>query len=272
VNRSRLASSLAVLALAPLPVAHKAVPPIARPAIDLSKFNYVRIEYDSEGGMGEAYYFYDGRMWQRWETDTPAAEENLMRRLAQLTRINVNPTPTNRRLTAADLGDYPLLWVSDPGWMVLTNEERAALGRYLERGGMVWADDFWGDAEWSQFADEITGILHGRHWRDITPDEPIFHMVFDLDSMPQIPALPFASPGASTFERNAGHKLPMGPDEAPHLRGWFDDHGRLMVVATYNTDLGDGFEREAFGEWYFETFSTKAYMLGVNIITYAMTH
>jgi hypothetical protein len=36
--------------------------------------------------------------------------------------------------------------------------------------------------------------------------------------------------------------------------------------------LGDGFEREAFGEWYFETFSTKAYMLGTNIVTYALTH
>src|SRR5262245_50864565 len=97
VNTSRLASGLLVLALAPVPVAHKGAPPIPKPAIDLSKFNYVRIEYDSEGGMGEAYYFYDGRMWQRWETDTPAAEENLMHRLSQLTRINVNRTPTNKR-------------------------------------------------------------------------------------------------------------------------------------------------------------------------------
>ena len=165
-----------------------------------------------------------------------------------------------------------MLFISDPGWMVLTEEERAALGRYLERGGVLWADDFWGEAEWVQFADAITGILHGRQWRDITPDEPIFHIVFDIDAMPQIPALPFAAPGASTFERNAGHKYPMGGDEAPHLRGWFDENGRLMVIATYNTDLGDGFEREAYGRWYFETFSTRAYMLGVNIITYAMTH
>ena len=239
---------------------------------DLSKFNFVRGEYDSEGGMGEAYYAYDGRVWQRWETDTPAAEENLLHRLAQLTRIYVNRSPSVRRFTARDLGDFPLLWISDPGWMVLSGEERAALARYLEDGGMIWVDDFWGDAEWQQFANLMTEILQGRQWRDITPSEPIFHIVFDLNEMPQIPALPFASPGASTFERNGGHKFPMGSDESPHLRGWFDDDGRLMVVATHNTDLGDGFEREAFGQWYFETFSTKAYMLGVNIITYAITH
>ena len=51
-----------------------------------------------------------------------------------------------------------------------------------------------------------------------------------------------------------------------------DDDGRIMVLATHNTDVGDGWEREAYGEWYFETFSTKSYMVGVNVIIYAMTH
>jgi hypothetical protein len=45
-----------------------------------------------------------------------------------------------------------------------------------------------------------------------------------------------------------------------------------MVVATHNTDIGDGFEREAYGEWYFETYSTLAYKIGVNIALYALTH
>jgi hypothetical protein len=92
----------------------------------------------------------------------------------------------------------------------------------------------------AQFADLMTDILQGRQCATSRRSEPIFHIVFDLNEMPQIPALPFASPGASTFERNGGHKFPMGSDESPHLRGWFDDDGRLMVVATHNTDLGDG--------------------------------
>jgi hypothetical protein len=267
-----LATFLLVAAVALPATRDTQVPPTLSTPAELSKFNFVRAQYDSEGGMGEAYYVYEDRLWQRWETDAPAAEENLLRRLPQLTRIRVNPVPAVRRFTARDLGDFPLVFVSDPGWMVLSPDEMTAIARYLERGGVIWVDDFWGEGEWRQFADLMTTILRGRQWREIEPDEPIFHMVFDLNEMPQIPALPYAAPGGSTFERNNGHKPPVGSDEAPHLRGWFDDAGRLMVVATYNTDLGDGFEREAYGEWYFETFSTRAYMLGVNLIVYAMTH
>ena len=56
------------------------------------------------------------------------------------------------------------------------------------------------------------------------------------------------------------------------MRAWLDDDGRVMVLATHNTDIGDGWEREAYGDWYFETFSTKSYMVGINVLAYAMTH
>jgi hypothetical protein len=116
-------------------------------------------------------------------------------------------------------------------------------------------------------------VLPGREWRVLTADHPIFHTVFDLnDGMPQIPALPFASPGGSTAEAPNAHKFPAGSLEEPQMRAWLDDDGRIMVLATHNTDVGDGWEREAYGEWYFETFSTKSYMVGVNVVVYAMTH
>ena len=53
--------------------------------------------------------------------------------------------------------------------------------------------------------------------------------------------------------------------------GTFGGQGKLFG-AWGNTDVGDGWEREAYGEWYFETFSTKSYMVGVNVVTYAMLH
>jgi hypothetical protein len=240
---------------------------------DMSKLNFARIIYDSEGGMGEAYYAYDGRVWARWETDFPEGDDNFGHRLAQLTRIQVAKHASSRMLTAADLGDFPLLYMSDPGYMVVSSEEKAALARYLANGGFVWCDDFWGDAEWQQFADVMRQVLPGREWRTLTADHPIFHTVFDLnDGMPQIPALPFASPGASTAEPPGAHKFPAGSLDTPEMRAWLDDDGRIMVLATHNTDVGDGWEREAYGEWYFETFSTKSYMIGVNVVIYAMTH
>ncbi len=239
---------------------------------DVSRLNMVRVIYDSEGGMGEAYYAYDGRMWARWETDFPAGDDNFSHRLAQLTRIHVNPTAYSRFLTAQDLGDFPMLYMSDPGYMVVSAPEKAALARYLAQGGFVWVDDFWGDAEWRQFANVMHEVLPGRQWRTLTSDHPIFHTVFDLDEMPQIPALPFARPGGGTAEPAAAHKYPAGSLDEPQMRAWFDDDGRVIVLATYNTDVGDGWEREAYGEWYFETFSTRSYMVGVNVVVYAMTH
>jgi hypothetical protein len=239
---------------------------------DMSKLNLVRVIYDSEGGMGEAYYAYDGRVWARWETDFPEGDDNFGRRIEQLTRIQVAKFASSRMLTAPDLGDFPLLYMSDPGYMVVSAEEKAAFTRYLANGGFVWVDDFWGDAEWAQFADVMREVLPGREWRVLTPEHPIFHTVFDLNEMPQIPALPFASPGGSTAESPGAHKFPAGSLDEPQMRAWLDDDGRIMVLATHNTDVGDGWEREAYGEWYFETFSTKSYMVGVNVVVYAMTH
>jgi hypothetical protein len=46
-----------------------------------------------------------------------------------------------------------------------------------------------------------------------------------------------------------------------------------MVFICHNTDLGDGWEQEGGDPWYFENFSVKkAYPMGINIATYAMTH
>jgi hypothetical protein len=64
------------------------------------------------------------------------------------------------------------------------------------------------------------------------------------------------------------------PDaQEPHYRAILDDQQQIIVMICHNTDLGDGWEREGEDEWYFREFSEKkAYPLGINIVTYAMTH
>jgi hypothetical protein len=58
-----------------------------------------------------------------------------------------------------------------------------------------------------------------------------------------------------------------------HYQGIFDDKGRMMVLICHNTDLGDGWEREGENVDYFHEFSEKkSYPMGINIVTYAMTH
>lgn len=237
----------------------------------LDDFTFVRVEYDSVGGWGEAYYGGGGRRRARWETDYPEADENLAYRLDQLTRLRPHAGAHTFRLSDPKLFDFPLLYMSDPGWMELSASERAALREYLLRGGMLWVDDFWGDGEWANFEREMREVLPEHGWREIGADHPIFHTVFDFDGLPYIPARPFAR-RFKAGEPPGIHRYPQGDLTHPRLRGYFDRHDRLMVVATHNTDLGDGWEREAYGQWYFEKFSSKAYAMGTNIVIYAFTH
>jgi hypothetical protein len=240
--------------------------------IDLTLLNMARVEYDSTGGMGAAYYEFEGRIWARWETDYPQAENNFSRRLAELSRMQTERIPVRRRLTAPDIGDYPLLFMSDPGYMRFTVEETTALRAYLKNGGFLWVDDFWGDAEWASFERFMRQVLPDNHWREVPIEHPIFDIVFDHDEMPQIPARSFARRGSSTVEPVWVHRYPTGSLDRATMRGYFDEEDRLMVIGTHNTDIADGWEREDYGQWYFERFSTRSYRLGLNVLTYVMTH
>jgi hypothetical protein len=236
---------------------------------DLTSITLARAEYDSVGGMGEAYYAFEGRIWARWETDFPQAEHNFARRLNELTRMTPAQDPVRRRFTDPDLGDFPLLFMSDPGYMRFTAAEALALRDYLRNGGFLWVDDFWGDAEWASFERFMREVLPGR---EVPLDHPIFHTVFEFDEMPQIPARSFAGRGGFTAEPAWFHRYPAGSLEHASMRGYFDDAGRLIAIGTHNTDVFDGWEREAYGSWYFERFSTQSYRLGVNVLTYVLTH
>lgn len=167
--RRRLLAVLLMLPAAWATAAAAADAGRADPKPDLTQLQIARIVYDSIGGIGEAYYQFEGRLWERWETDHPQAEQNLGRRLRELTRIASAPEPAVRRLTAPDLGDFPLIFMSDVGYMRYTAEEAAALRAYLAKGGFLWADDFWGDAEWAAFERFMREVLPRTHFRRCRP-------------------------------------------------------------------------------------------------------
>ena len=234
-----------------------------------ASLSFARIEYSSVGGFNEAYYYYEGRYWQRWETDFPQADENFLFRLAQLTTSHPFPSPVTRRLTDDDLFAFPLIYMCDAGWMALSTAESARLRDYLLKGGFLWLDDFWGLAEWQNVEVAFRQVFPDRGWTDIPAEHPIFSTVYELDGLPQIPARDFAALGHDPPEI---HRYPAYPVTPANFRGIFGDDGRLLVVATHNTDIGDGWEREGYGEWYFEKYSTVAYSMGVNIVVYALSH
>ena len=215
-------------------------------------FTFVRIQYNS----------YRGRY--RWNTDYPDADLNLSYRLQQLTSIKTDPNGKILRLTDEELFKYPFIYIIEPGGMTLSEEEVLALREYLERGGFLMVDDFWGEDEWANFAHELKRVFPNRPIEDIPLEHEIFNIVYKIKKKPLIPSVHAYQNGNWTERWDA---------EEPHYRCVKDDSGRLMTVICHNTDLGDGWEQEGTDSGYFETYSEPyAYPLGINIVTYAMTH
>lgn len=239
------------------------------------RFTFVRIQYDSSGGYGESWYQYEGRNWQRWETDYPRGETNLIFRLNQLTTLNCNPEPIVLRLTDPQLNDYPFIFMCDVGWQILTEEEAAALSDYLARGGFLWVDDFWGRAEWENLVANTRRMGPNWTWKEIPAEHEVLSSVYPLDACPQIPARIFFEQYGLPYDPPFVHRSPTGTrSEMTQVRfmGLFDSNGRLAAVATHNTDIADGWEREGEDHEFFTRFSIKSYAFTINLITYALTH
>ncbi len=242
---------------------------------DPEKFTFVRIVYDSTGGNGEAWYRGDRGWTPRWATDHPDGALNLTWRLNQLTTIKANDGTLLLRLTDPRLLDFPFIFMSDPGWQELSQDERIALRRYLENGGFLWVDDFWGLAEWDNLERNTLAESPGWKWIDLPNDHPILSTVYPLDGCPQVTAYQFYTRSGVTYDPPAFHKLPHGGVaelSQVRFRGLIDASGRLSGIATHNTDIADGWEREGEDEEFFKRFSIKAYALAINVITYAMSH
>ena len=231
-------------------------------------FTFVRIEYDSyRGGGGRRG---GGRGWGGdWTTDWPDSDLNFSYRLQQLTSLKVNPKPIVRRLTDKDLFDYPFIYIIEPGGLVFSEEEVLALRRYLTNGGFLMVDDFWGDYQYQNFYREIKRVFPDREPEELPLSHAIFQCVYRLKEKPQVPSIhSWYGPGTQITWEDHGP----GSQEV-HYRGISDDKGRLMAIICHNTDLGDGWEREGEDASYFNEISVKkSYPLGINIVTYAMTH
>ena len=57
----------------------------------------------------------------------------------------------------------------------------------------------------------------------------------------------------------------------PKWRAIYDDRGRVMVAMCFNQDDGDAWEH-ADNPAYEAKYTSQAYRLGINYVTYAMTH
>jgi len=219
-------------------------------------FTFARVRYSSYGG---------GRRWGGgWRTDYPDSDLNFSFRLHQLTALETDPDGKIVELTDDELFDYPFLYLIEPGAMSLSEEEVVALRTYLLNGGFLMVDDFWGEDEWFNFHSEFKRVFPDREPVELPLEHEIFHIVYPLSKKPQVPSIHAWENGQTTERWDA---------QEPHYKGVFDDKGRMMAIICHNTDLGDGWEQEGASPGYFKEMAEKwSYPLGINIITYEMTH
>ncbi len=241
-------------------------PRFATRAIQDGTFHFCRLMYPSAsreaGGSG-------------WRTDYPGADINFSIRFAELTKtaVSIDGEGDPEYFVVRSSGDdnlfrCPYVHIEDAGTARFSDEDVRQLRLYLQKGGFMWADDFWGSRAWSVWEREISRVLPADKYPivEIPVNHSMFQTVYTVKRILQVPAI-------SQWRRSGGETSERGSDSAEvNTRGIFDEKGRLMVLMTHNTDISDTWEREGEDVEYFYRFSPEGYAIAINVLIYAMTH
>ncbi len=235
-----------------------------------AEFMFVRGMYRNYDNAGFGYFRGPEGGW--WKTDYDASERNFLRGLKRYTTLDTNSfSYKTLSLTDSELFEHTFLYINmkriplRPGnGPNFTLEEAKALQQFMLKGGFVMLDDFWGPDHWNDFLVELSKIFPARELQKLVPSHPIFHSFFDIDEIPQVPGR------AVTWDYGSGFSL-NDPEYPPAVYAILDDDERIMLVANFNTDLGDGWEH-TFYEAYPTEFCNEAYKVGINFVVYALSH
>lgn len=218
------------------------------------RFTFARIKFANP----PAGYYYGGL--PSWAHGYPTSELNLMKIMNEVSLLGAHSDSSN--VIALDdpaLFQYPVAYMTEAGYWILTDKEAAALRAYLLKGGFLIFDDFrddWyrGGGGWRNFEDNMRRVIPNARFIDLTADNPIFHSFFDIDSLNIIPQW-----------------YDQGP---PVLRALYQDNDpskRMLAVINFNTDVSNFWEFS--GEGFVPVdLSNEAYKLGVNYVMYGLTH
>jgi hypothetical protein len=212
------------------------------------RITFVRLRYaDFNNGFG--------RRWDPpWHHDYPTADTHLMKILNELTLVRPRMDGSNIfGLSDRDLQNYPISYMSEPGFWAVDDEEAAGLRNYLLKGGFIIFDDFRG-GDWNNLQEQMRHVLPDAQWIEVDASQPVFH---------------------SFFEINDPHSMtPPYGGLAPAFYGIFEENDkskRLMAIANVNNDIGEYWEFSDTGYAPVD-LSNEAYKFGVNYYIYGLTH
>jgi hypothetical protein len=230
-----------------------------------AEFYWSRLRYTSSragaSGYGYGYGFGYGFGGSSWERDYPKADRQFLLALKRLTRIQMRPYEQIVDLDSDDIFNYPWVYAVQVANWTFTDAEARRLREYLLKGGFLMVDDFHGTADWERFMSGMRQVLPDRPVEDLSDNDEIFHVLFDLGARFQVPGEQYVSTGR-TYEKDG---------YVPKWRAIRDSKGRIIVAICHNMHLGDAWEWADTAE-YPENFASMAFRIGMNYIVYGMTH
>ncbi len=174
----------------------------------------------------------------------PTALPNLIKFCNENLKTNLAAEPVNVEPGSRDIFNYPFVHMTGHGNVVFTPVEAQNLRDYLLAGGFLHADDNYGLA--AAFRREMKKVFPEDEFVELPWEHPVFHQQYDFSQgLPKI------------HEHDA---------KRPQALGIIKE-GRLVVLFTFETDLGDGWEDpEVHNDP--ENKRRQALQMGANIISY----
>ena len=203
---------------------------IGNSTVPVGAFSVTRIHY---GGGGD------------WYCD-PSSLPNLLKFVDQNTNIVIDPVEKRARIGEDDFYASSHLYMTGHGNIKFTDEEAQILRDYLIGGAFLHADDNYGMDK--SFRKEMKKVFPELDWVELPPEHEIFHIVFSLpDGLPKV------------HEHD---------NKRPQALGLFYE-GQLVVIYTYESDLGDGWEDPEVHDDP-EDVRRSALEMGTNIVFYGL--
>lgn len=175
----------------------------------------------------------------------PTAVPNLARFSNKQLNAGINEEVPYIEVGSPLLFTYPFVHMTGHGNVVFSNSERENLRNYLLAGGFLHIDDNYGMDKFIR--PEIKKLFPNMEIVEIPFDHPVFHQSYDFNGLPKI------------HEHD---------DKRPQAFGIFIE-GRLALLYTFESDLGDGWEDTSVHNDT-EAKHLEALRMGLNILEFAL--
>lgn len=175
----------------------------------------------------------------------PTALPNLIRFCNANIGTKIKEQPKTVEVGDINIFQYPYLHMTGHGNVVFSQEEADNLRTYLLSGGFLHIDDNYGMEAYLR--KELVKVFPNIELDELGADHPIFSQKYEF------------SEGLPKIHEHEGKR--------PQALG-ITHEGRLLLLFTYESDLGDGWEDPSVHNDP-EAIRTKALQMGANIISYA---